>query len=157
MPDVRASSTLRQSVVRTGTLAVEFYRYLFGYVALALLAGVVTVVSIPELRAQALAVHGAVVAAAGTDAAKTPSKVVAAATAAAASTADEAGKVIGDARPLALAHMPEASIDSLGKYISDKYRVSRSAIGSLVETAWDVGGAKKLDPLLLLAVMAIES
>lgn len=154
MPDVRASSSLRKLVVKTGAQAVEFYRYVFGYFALALLAGAVTVVSIPDLRAQVLAVHGAVVAAADTTTpASASSKVVAAARA----TTESTGNVLAKARPVVLAHLPATSVDALHEYISKKYRVPASAVRSLIETAWDVGGTKKLDPLLLLAIMAIES
>lgn len=154
MPDVRAPSSLRKLVLQTSTQAVEFYRYVFGYFALALLAGAVTIVSIPDLRAQVLAVHEAVVAAADTtEAAPATSKVVAAARA----SEESAGTVIAKAKPVVLAHLPANSVEALHEYISKKYRVPSSAVRALVETAWDVGGNKKLDPLLLLAVMAIES
>lgn len=45
----------------------------------------------------------------------------------------------------------------LQEYIADKYRVSASTVGSVIETAWNVGGSMQMDPLLLLAVVAIES
>src|SRR5690606_36044006 len=50
-----------------------------------------------------------------------------------------------------------AHLRAVQDYIQSKYKVPGKAIGAVVETAWEVGGAMKLDPLLLLAVMAIES
>ena len=42
-------------------------------------------------------------------------------------------------------------------WISKKYRVAPEPVAALVAEAYDVGGASKLDPTLILAVMAIES
>ena len=51
----------------------------------------------------------------------------------------------------------DAHAKALQSYIADKYRVSAGTVRSVVETAWNVGGSMQMDPLLLLAVMAIES
>lgn len=53
--------------------------------------------------------------------------------------------------------MVPARLEALQTYISGKYRVQTAPLRSVIETAWNVGGTMKLDPLLLLAVMAIES
>ena len=42
-------------------------------------------------------------------------------------------------------------------WISKKYRVAPEPVAALVAEAYDVGRANKLDPTLILAVMAIES
>lgn len=42
-------------------------------------------------------------------------------------------------------------------YISRRYRVAQQPVGELVQAAFDTGREVGLDPLLLLAVMAIES
>ena len=42
-------------------------------------------------------------------------------------------------------------------WISKKYRVAPEPIGALVEEAYQIGEQYKIDPTLLLAVMAIES
>src|SRR3546814_5812269 len=48
-------------------------------------------------------------------------------------------------------------IEALRNYISRKYRVAYDATAVLVNTAYKVAREKELDPLLLLAVIAIES
>lgn len=48
-------------------------------------------------------------------------------------------------------------IEALRNYISRKYRVAYDATGGLVNTTYKVAREKDLDPLLLLAVIAIES
>ncbi len=47
--------------------------------------------------------------------------------------------------------------EALIKYISRKYLVATDAAAMFVDTAYVVGGEMKLDPLLLLSVMATES
>jgi soluble lytic murein transglycosylase-like protein len=43
------------------------------------------------------------------------------------------------------------------EYIAKRYRVSEAAIGSYVATAYKAGAQYSVDPLLILAVMAVES
>lgn len=47
--------------------------------------------------------------------------------------------------------------EALIKYISRKYLVANDAAAMIVDTAYVVGGEFKIDPLLLLSVMATES
>jgi hypothetical protein len=47
--------------------------------------------------------------------------------------------------------------DLVASYLSRRYRVAQQPVGALVRTAFDTGREVGLDPLLLLAVMAIES
>lgn len=42
-------------------------------------------------------------------------------------------------------------------WLSKKYRVAPEPIGALVAEAYEIGGRTKLDPTLILAVMAVES
>ncbi|WP_425311338.1 transglycosylase SLT domain-containing protein, partial [Klebsiella pneumoniae] len=42
-------------------------------------------------------------------------------------------------------------------YISRRYHVASAPVGSLVDSAFQTGHAVNIDPLLILAVMAIES
>lgn len=51
----------------------------------------------------------------------------------------------------------KAHFEPLQHYITNKYKVSAKSVQTVVSTAWEVGHAMELDPLLLLAVMAIES
>jgi soluble lytic murein transglycosylase-like protein len=50
-----------------------------------------------------------------------------------------------------------AQTEALRNYISRKYKVAYNATAVLVNTAYKVGHELKIDPLLLLAVIAIES
>lgn len=43
------------------------------------------------------------------------------------------------------------------EYIARRYRVSEVAVGGFVDTAYRAGARHSLDPLLILAVMAVES
>ncbi|MEO8143016.1 MAG: lytic transglycosylase domain-containing protein [Betaproteobacteria bacterium] len=43
------------------------------------------------------------------------------------------------------------------EFISKRYRVAQDAISGFVATAYRAGGESKVDPLLILAVMAVES
>ncbi|MFG6449786.1 transglycosylase SLT domain-containing protein [Roseateles sp. BYS180W] len=45
----------------------------------------------------------------------------------------------------------------LTQYISRKYRVAPEPVARLVKEAWDVGQRARLEPSLILAIMAIES
>lgn len=53
--------------------------------------------------------------------------------------------------------MPGGAMRTVSDYLSRRYRVSVSAIEPLVRAAWDAGERSKIDPLLIIAVMAIES
>lgn len=50
-----------------------------------------------------------------------------------------------------------AQLDALNSYISRKYLVASDATRRLVDLAYVVGHEMKMDPLLLLAIMAVES
>ncbi len=50
-----------------------------------------------------------------------------------------------------------SQLDALNSYISRKYLVASDATRRLVDLAYMVGHEMKMDPLLLLAIMAIES
>jgi soluble lytic murein transglycosylase-like protein len=59
-------------------------------------------------------------------------------------------------KPVAMsATGPQA--EALRNYISRKYKVAYDATGPLLNTVYKVSREKKLDPLLVLAVIAIES
>jgi len=57
----------------------------------------------------------------------------------------------------AAAGVSARQITALRRYIANKYRVAYSATGVLVNTAYVVGERYGLEPMLILAVMAIES
>jgi soluble lytic murein transglycosylase-like protein len=59
---------------------------------------------------------------------------------------------------VAAASTPEqARVRAMADYLGKRYFVSTDAIHSLVEMAFSVGREVNLDPLLILAVMAVES
>ncbi len=53
------------------------------------------------------------------------------------------------------AHDPQ--VTALASYLSRRYRVAQDATEKLVDVAFDAGRQVGLDPLLILAVMAVES
>ncbi|MCC6210177.1 MAG: transglycosylase SLT domain-containing protein [Burkholderiales bacterium] len=46
---------------------------------------------------------------------------------------------------------------AIAEFLARRYRVAQDAVAGFVATAYRVGGEWKVDPLLLLAVMAVES
>ena len=46
---------------------------------------------------------------------------------------------------------------AIAEFIAKRYRVAQDAVAGFVSTAYRAGGEWKVDPLLLLAVMAVES
>lgn len=61
------------------------------------------------------------------------------------------------AQVLASFGVSRSQLDALNNYISRKYLVASDATRRLVDLAYLVGHEMKMDPLLLLAIMAIES
>ena len=57
--------------------------------------------------------------------------------------------------PVAEEHNPEQR--ALAEFIAKKYRVAEEAISSIVSSAYRAGAEHRVDPLLILAVVAIES
>lgn len=51
----------------------------------------------------------------------------------------------------------EGKYRALGEYVARRYRVSQEATTNIVATAYAAGQALKLDPLLILAVISVES
>nr|WP_233583200.1 lytic transglycosylase domain-containing protein [Candidimonas sp. SYP-B2681] len=56
-----------------------------------------------------------------------------------------------------IAGVTSAQAQALRSYIARKYKIAHSVAGALINTAFLVGNETKLDPQLLLAVIAIES
>jgi soluble lytic murein transglycosylase-like protein len=73
--------------------------------------------------------------------------------------ASEAGRLDkrDAASSLPEATMPTPGVRAIVEYLSRKYRVAATAVEPLVLTAAEAGARTGLDPLLLIAVMAIES
>lgn len=139
MPGVQNSCTLHTQANVARNQAVKLCRSTVGYFSLAIVAGALAVFSAPDLRAEVIAAPEAV------------------ATVAKADVRDDA--VVKDVKATGSvkSQTPQDQLRALQEYIGSKYKVPTKSVRSLVDTAWEVGGAMKLDPLLLLAVMAIES
>ncbi len=61
------------------------------------------------------------------------------------------------ANGVAIEGVSRTQLQALRSYISRKYRVSSLATGALIILAYENGRARDLDPLLILAIIAIES
>ena len=59
--------------------------------------------------------------------------------------------------PVHLAGITKTQYEALQSYIARKYRVAYTAVGAVIDIAYREALAKDLDPLLVLAVIAIES
>jgi len=70
--------------------------------------------------------------------------------------AEAAEVAAADAAP-APAVAPDPREKHVVQYLSRRYRVAEEATRMLVATAFDIGAQTKLDPLLILSVVAIES
>jgi soluble lytic murein transglycosylase-like protein len=70
----------------------------------------------------------------------------------------EAAPAEAGARPAAVAESPlELEQRAVTEYIAKRYRVSDQAVAAYVSLAYQAGAQHSVDPLLILAVMAIES
>jgi soluble lytic murein transglycosylase-like protein len=71
---------------------------------------------------------------------------------------NQAGNVsAGTIQPLAGDGFQVREQRAVTEFIAKRYRVAEDAIGGFVASAYRAGGQFKLDPLLILAVMAVES
>jgi len=158
---------------RIHRIVAEWLRLCSVYLGIVVIVTVSMGMALPGLRSQALQVHEALLAAlapsslsGGQDTAGDggePTAVVLAIPNAPASNATaylSPPRVAPKPAPKPAPQTASASrnqMDALKSYISRKYKVANDATGVLVATAFKVGDEHDLDPLLLLAVMAIES
>ncbi len=70
---------------------------------------------------------------------------------------DQSGNVIVGTIQAGSANAAVREQRAVTEYIAKRYRVARDAAAGFVATAYRAGGEWKVDPLLILAVMAIES
>jgi len=143
----------------------EIVRTCTVYLGIAVLVAAGVVFALPGLRGQALHVHAALLAALAPDAARQGGNHAMLADSVHSPAGTVAGvdsflNAIGTQPPAAVLVETGASsgqVEALRSYISRKYKVAYDATGVLVSTAYVVGHDLALDPLLLLAVIAIES
>jgi hypothetical protein len=73
------------------------------------------------------------------------------------SAAEAAETVAAESEATILTVAHNAEQRSVTQYLSRRYRVADEAVGRLVSAAYEIGREQTIDPLLILAVMAVES
>ncbi|MGY6272448.1 transglycosylase SLT domain-containing protein [Achromobacter denitrificans] len=173
MPDASVATLFRSMAQGVHQYLAESLRICSVYLGIAVIVTVSMGFALPGLRDQALQVHKALLTAlapssmqAGADleTGSEPGIDMSSAIAMAIpeAPASNATGMLGPARvappkkPVAtVATGPQA--EALRNYISRKYKVAYDATGPLLNTVYKVSREKQLDPLLVLAVIAIES
>lgn len=163
MPDASVASLFRNMAQGVHQYLAESLRICSVYLGIAVIVTVSMGFALPGLRDQALQVHKALLTAlapssmqtgveseAGSEFGVDTSSAIAMAVPTAPSS-----NATGMLGPAMVATGPQA--EALRNYISRKYKVAYDATGPLLNTVYKVGREKQLDPLLLLAVIAIES
>lgn len=174
MTDASMAGLFRRLAQGVHHQLAEWLRISSVYLGIAVIVTVSMGFALPGLRDQALQVHRAlltalapesvtqiaaddVVPAAG-DSAATVALAVPDVSASTATTLPGSVRRAHGHSPTVASLIPSGSqIQSLRSYIARKYKVAYSATETLVNTAFRVGHEKKLDPLLVLAVIAVES
>ena len=177
MPDASVAGLLRQSAQGVHHRLAEWLRICCTYLGIAVLVTISMSLAVPGLRDQALQVHKALLTALAPTSVTsgsladanddplydTPSAIAMAIPAAPTSNATGfLGPLRSDFPPAPPKRVARNVVsgpqgEALRNYISRKYRVAYDATGVLVNTVYKVSREKDLDPLLLLAVIAIES
>ena len=175
MPDASVAGVFRQLAQGVHHHLAEALRLCSVYLGIAVIVTVSMGFALPGLRDQALQVHKALLTAlaptsmqpapdtdlgleSGADNAPTVVMAVP-------NTPSNATGFLGplrsenppQGRKASAAATNNGQVDALRNYISRKYKVAYDATGTLVNAVYKVGREKQLDPLLLLAVIAIES
>jgi len=164
---------LNRFALRAYRVAGEWLRLCSVYLGIAVIVTVSTGFALPGLRVQALQVHEALLASlapalqSGQDSAfglaaepTLPAEVLTVHASPEVDPTAYLGPIRVARRPAAPAGRDGASgpqIEALRSYIARKYKVANDATHILVDTAYKEGKAHDIDPLLILAVMAIES
>ncbi|WP_459615257.1 lytic transglycosylase domain-containing protein [Bordetella sp. 2513F-2] len=179
MPDASVAGSLQQLARGVHHHLAEWLRICSVYLGIAVIVTVAMGVALPGLRDQALQVHTALLTALAPSSTQPASAdsdpafdtasdaAIAVAMAVPAAPTSNATGFLG---PLRSDHPPapkrergmppgvsSAQVEALRNYISRKYKVAYDATGPMVNTVYRVAREKKLDPLLVLAVIAIES
>ncbi|HEY0296719.1 MAG TPA: lytic transglycosylase domain-containing protein [Bordetella sp.] len=178
MTDASMAGLFRRLAQGVHHQLAEWLRISSVYLGIAVIVTVSMGFALPGLRDQALQVHKALLTAlapesampvvADTDVAPvygadSPTAVAMAVPDAPASTATSlsalarqqaAVRAVQSVSPVVA---PSVQFESLRNYIARKYKVAYDATAVLIDTAYRVGREKKLDPLLVLAVIAVES
>ncbi|GGX28970.1 transglycosylase [Pigmentiphaga litoralis] len=157
MPDAQPRTSLKLMATNAHKSVADLSRSFTGFLGLALLVVMGAVWSVPDLRDNVFQWHtdavAASVPAAPVDDVIVPLDVPHSRTVAFLESMGDGQSV----HKLPAVKMSPAQVESLRRYITGKYRVSNEATRMLISTAYGVGQEMGLDPLLLLAIIAIES
>ena len=174
MTDASMAGLFRRLAQGVHHQLAEWLRISSVYLGIAVIVTVSMGFALPGLRDQALQVHRALLTALAPESATqiaaddvvpaggdSPTTVALAVPDVSASTATTPPGSVrrAAARPAGGASLIPSGvqIQSLRSYIARKYKVAYNATETLVDTAFQVAHQKKLDPLLVLAVIAVES
>jgi len=165
MPDAQSRSSFNEAATHPPDGMTKWSGVVAGYIVLVALVAAVVIPSVPALRGSVAELYAALVGAEeaaleveavqaedGSDPKLAP-KVAHSHTVAFLGSMGN-GQVT---QKLPVVKVSTVQSESLGRYIARKYRVSAEATRMLISTAYGVGQEMGLDPLLLLAVIAIES
>ncbi|ADP18430.1 transglycosylase SLT domain protein 4 [Achromobacter xylosoxidans A8] len=175
MPDASVASLFRSLAQGVHQYLAESLRICSVYLGIAVIVTVSMGFALPGLRDQALQVHKALLTAlapssmqtgveseAGSELGSDSASAIAMAVPTA--PASNATGMLGPARVAPPAPKKPAVMTATGpqaealrNYISRKYKVAYDATGPLLNVVYKVSREKQLDPLLVLAVIAIES
>ena len=157
MPDAQPRTSLKLMATNAHKGVADLSRSFTGFLGLALLVVMGAVWSVPDLRNNVFQWHTDAVAASvpatPVDDVIVPLDVPHSRTVAFLESMGDGQSV----HKLPAVKMSPAQVESLRRYITGKYRVSNEATRMLISTAYGVGQEMGLDPLLLLAIIAIES
>ncbi|AZY48381.1 lytic transglycosylase domain-containing protein [Bordetella avium] len=173
MPDASMAGVFRQLAQGVHHNLAEGLRLCSVYLGIAVIVTVSMGFALPGLRDQALQVHKALLTAlaptslsaspdAGGESEGSAAMVLVVPNAPASNATGFLGPLRSDqstasSQRKSVAGTTSGQVEALRNYISRKYKVAYDATGVLVNTVYKVGRDKQLDPLLLLAVIAIES
>lgn len=173
MTDASMAGLFRRLAQGVHHQLAEWLRISSVYLGIAVIVTVSMGFALPGLRDQALQVHRALLTALAPESATqiaaddvvpagdSPATVALAvpdvSTSAATTLPGSVRRALGHPAGVASLIPSGAQIQSLRSYIARKYKVAYNATETLVDTAFRVGHEKKLDPLLVLAVIAVES
>lgn len=156
MPDAQLRTSLETPETDTPSRAGSSIHALMRYLGISLIALVGAVCIVPDLRANVFTWNNQVASSVPdgvVDDMMVPLEVPHSRTVAFLESMGDGQS----AHKLPVAKVSPAQVESLRGYITRKYRVSNEATRMLISTAYGVGQEMNLDPLLLLAIIAVES
>lgn len=154
---------LERSVRGLGRRAAEVTHTAAVYLGIAVLVTVMLSFVVPSLRDQSQQIHAALLVSLkpGTVGNETSNLSLAERLSGGPAVQDSAPQTFAEALEaldaFSISGVSKVQSQALRSYIARKYRIAHDVAGVLIQTVYSVGREKQLDPLLILAVIAIES